>query len=101
MGMDLIPHSDEESLHYNWGGWRALGNFLASHNVELNEFSSMNDGDLISAATCEKVACVIRTHDSEYNELFGGCTKKDGGYGLAPALEHAEIWRKSGGMKQH
>jgi hypothetical protein len=64
MGMDLYP-IDETNPHrisYNLAGWETLLGFLRDWGVDVTEFRGTNDGDIISAATCEVVASAIAAH---------------------------------------
>lgn len=97
MGMDLMARKGDKDLHYNWSGWSALLTEIVTDlpKAMFEQFDGMNDGKLIKAATCRAVADLILKHKDKYNQLFGG-----GCYGEAPAEEHAEMWRTSGGFRQ-
>ena len=74
---------------YNWSGWSWLCDHLSAWGVPMGEFSGMNDGDPISAETCEKVAQAIEAH---LGELDG-----DHRAWLQP---HIALWRTCGGYWQ-
>lgn len=102
MGMDLIPKSKRVNagfLEYNLSGWRWMYEKGTEWGVNTSQWRFMNDGDPISAAVCRAMAKAIRAHIDEYNATFGGDPSPDG-YGLAPAMKHADLWEKSGGWRQ-
>lgn len=100
MGMDLKPIAPTNSApkdeygivcgRYNWAGWSWLRTELSERGVDVTEFVNNNDGEVISADTCEKVADVIEAMlpelDEEYREW------------LAP---HVIRWRTCGGYEQY
>jgi hypothetical protein len=68
MGMDLCPKRNKPSvagIHYNLMGWVTLCSFLKQWNVDVSEFSQLNDGDPIRAKTCIAVAKAIEEHFRE------------------------------------
>lgn len=89
MGMDLVPRRGSLCLHYNWSGWRALGEIVP---VML---AGSNDGDWLRAAECREIAEAIEANRDAYNDAFAGDA-----YGPDPATEHAKAFRESGGMRQ-
>ena len=93
MGFDLAAKNGTW-MRYNISGWRALHKM-----VEEVDFPTLNEGELISASDCKVVAEVIEKNAVEYNDEFGGLPKEKGGYGEAPAAEHAKWWRDSGGAE--
>lgn len=67
MGMDLKPinptadapkdsDGDFRWGRHNWTGWSELVDLLQSWEVDTREFAGTNDGYVISAETCLKVA---------------------------------------------
>lgn len=108
MGMDLKPirphkdaprneRGDVQWARYNWSSWSTLLRFLEEQGVDLSEFSGSNDGERISAATCKKVAKVIKDNATLYVLAFGGGDLAD----VSWALEDAELWRTCGGYRQY
>lgn len=94
MGMALQPENGKQDLSYNTQGWRYLCTLvLMARGMELPH---TNDGELINAAECELIAEAIEENWETYNEIYGGPS-----YGAAPAVEHAEWWRNSGGVRVH
>jgi hypothetical protein len=101
MGMDLKPRNPTADApkdaeygghvwgRYNWSGWTYITNKLAEWGVPLDEFSGLNDGDIISAETCCKVADAIDAHLHELDD-------RDRAW-LGP---HALLWRTCGGYEQ-
>lgn len=95
MGMDLCaidPKDDEHDydLHYNWTGWGWLISRLNEWGVDTSEFSGANDGDIISASTCECVADAISNNLSTLDfedQLW--------------IRHHIDAWRGCGGFRQH
>jgi hypothetical protein len=75
---------------YNWHGWGVLRGKLEEWGVDTSEFSGCNDGDLISAKTCRKVADAIEAHLPELSEEYQNW--------LQP---HIARWRTCGGYAQH
>ena len=94
MGMDLQPVKSEPfiqpSLHYNWCGWGTLLSFLTENGVDMSEFSTCNNGDLISVETCRKVSIVIEDNRNVLEEIFGGKLDDD-----------INFWRHCGGCYQY
>jgi hypothetical protein len=98
--MDLKPHSPsadaprDEYGHirwgrYNWSSWKWLLDHLKIWDVDVHEFSGMNDGDVISEATCLRVADAIEAHLPELDPVEREW--------LAP---HVALWRTCGGYYQ-
>jgi hypothetical protein len=75
MGMELIPVKSDPLvkpvIYYSGSGWSDLWTFLEKHGVDTSEFSSHNDGNLISEKTCQEVAIVIEDNTKELEKLFG------------------------------
>ena len=53
---------------YNMAGWFLLRKCLILWGVDISEFTGINDGAPISAATCVKVADAIEAHLPELDE---------------------------------
>jgi hypothetical protein len=52
MGMDLIPRNpDCPPHHFNWTGWRVIGDLLADTGADLSGLAGTNDGDFVSETT--------------------------------------------------
>ena len=100
MGMDLLPRRGKNSIHYNWSGGRSLITLLDGYGVDTTEFAGNNDATPICAATCRAVADAIEARRDQYNSLYGGTPKDQGGYGDDPATDAAEAWRNAGGVRQ-
>lgn len=84
---------------YNIWGWGCLYEFLRRYDVDTGEFSGCNDGDLIKAATCRKVADTIESHFDAYLQAFGvDITKEE-------VVERFKLdivlWRTCGGYRQY
>ena len=95
MGMNLQPRNDPnaESVDYNWTGWGTLQTYLQKWGVDTSEFKGVNDGDIISAETCGKVACALVAHLDELPPDHKAWLK-----------DHAEMWEylhDMGGCEQH
>lgn len=53
MGMDLSPRNREiESQHFNWTGWRILGDLLDGLGCDTSRMTGSNNGDYIPAPIC-------------------------------------------------
>ena len=99
MGMDLKPIAPTADApielgevkwgRYNWTGWTTIERLLRSWGVSTHEFASSNDGAVISAETCQRVADAIAAHISEMDE-------RDRAW-LEP---HITLWRTCGGYEQ-
>jgi hypothetical protein len=100
MGMDLQPlnpsddaPADEYGViiwgRYNWAGWSWLVEHLEKWCVDCSEFSGTNDGEVISDATCKKVADAIEAHLQELDE-------EDREW----LSSHVRMWRTCGGYAQ-
>ena len=93
--MDLYPKRNNPpvaGIHYNLMGWATLYSHLKKWNVDVSEFSALNDGEPISAKTCIAVAEAIKKH---FREL----SRND----RAWLRGHAGKWRalaKTGGCRQ-
>lgn len=74
---------------YNWSGWSVICDYLVKWGVMTNEFDGLNDGKLISAKTCRKVADAIESHLPEIPEEHREWLKDD-----------IELWRTCGGYQQ-
>jgi hypothetical protein len=62
MGMDLVPRTrkrDVDSFHFNWTGWRQIGDLLDQLQCDTSEMDGGNDGRPISSATCKQWAKVL------------------------------------------
>lgn len=75
---------------YNWAGWRWLVRLLNDKGLDTSEFSGCNDGEEISAETCEKVADILEAEipnleDEEEREWL---------------KNHPLLWRTCGGYRQ-
>ena len=92
MGIDLMPRHGGFGLRYNWAGWRGL------RQLTKLDLPLMNDGEEIPAKVCEQIATIIEANAEWYNHEYGS-PKEGGGYGEAPAAEHAEFWRNSTGVE--
>lgn len=94
MGMDLIAVKSkipqDTNLHYNWAGWRWIVNHLEQWGVPMDEFSGLNDGDLISEATCIKAADALDAHWDELTPEEQEWLKND-----------SNSWRNCGGYQQY
>lgn len=77
------------SGRYNWTGWSYIINLLNKWGINTNEFSGLNDGDVICDETCKKVADAIEKHLSDLDA-------KDRKW-LEP---HIILWRTCGGYRQ-
>jgi hypothetical protein len=93
MGIDLRSIRSETGraiiLSYNWSGWGWLVDFLNQLGVDTSEFRFHNDGEVIAASTCVKVADALEKH-------FDQLKPEDQSW-----LEgHAESWRCCGGFEQ-
>ena len=91
MGMDLEPHHGGNRLHYNLAGWGAIRK-LAWLKCKVT-LPCLNEGEEIPADICWCIGNGIEEHAEWYNNQFGG-----GGYGEAPAAEHAWFWKNSTGV---
>ena len=108
MGMDLTPINPSADApvypmdyayapfrgrliegRYNWSGWSFLQNLLNEQGVDLSEFSGYNDGEVISEATCLKVADAIEAALPTLSEREREW--------LTP---HIQRWRTCGGYEQ-
>jgi hypothetical protein len=74
---------------YNIAAWRWLRSHLHMWGVDISEFSTINDGDVICATTCMKVADAIEAHLDELEESDRHWIEKD-----------IILWRTCGGFKQ-
>lgn len=103
MGIDLKPMRPTKDAprredgkpvwgRYNWAGWSWFVGKLEEWGVDVSEFSGMNDGDLITAATCRKVADAIEAHLSEFPE--GSVRRQE-------MAEDVLLWRTCGGYRQY
>lgn len=85
---------------YSWTGWGRLGAFLDAHSVDLSEFDGMNDGKLIRAKTCRKVADVIEENLEDYRAaLYLSDANAD--YAIEESNDDILLWRTCGGYRQH
>lgn len=106
MGMDLKPiypsadaprYPADDDLspgqviwgQYNWGGWSRQIDLLQQWGVDVSEFSGVNDGEVISEATCKAVADAIEQHLPELSPI------EQTYFGRKIAL-----WRTCGGYRQ-
>ena len=106
MGMDLKPinpsnqaprYSNDDRFspnelvwgRYNWSGWSWLRQQLKQWDVDTSEMSGMNDGAIISEATCLKIADAI---EKNLNTLQSEDRKW-----IEP---HIARWRTCGGYEQ-
>lgn len=101
MGMDLEPISPNAEApryfetgdviwgRYNWSGWSRQIDLLDQWGVDTSEFAGMNDGDVISQATCEAVADAIEAHLEELSPEEASW--------LSPKIA---LWRTCGGYRQ-
>ena len=101
MGMDLKPqhptadaprdeHGHPEWGRYNWSGWSFLVDKLAEWGLDVKEFAGTNDGDLISAKTCRKVADLLERHKAKLPETWQRFIDHD-----------IVLWRTCGGYRQY
>ena len=91
MGVALIAKSGD-SLDYNWTGWKGICK-LAGESADTN-LPMVNDGDEIQPSVCIRIGEAIEANADWYNREYGG-----GGYGKAPADEHAKFWKMSNGVE--
>jgi hypothetical protein len=61
MGMDLVAHSGIAGQHFNWSGWRCLGDLLNDLGCDLTEMAGSNDGQEVAAATARAWGVALRT----------------------------------------
>lgn len=83
---------------YNFSGWSTLWKFASEHGVDTSEFSGLNDGALIKAATCRKVAAAIQDNFQAYVAAFEVTDSKSG---IAECREDILLWRNCGGYRQY
>lgn len=93
--MNLQPRNDPdgETLDYNWTGWEVLAANLRNWGVDISEMKGCNDGDVICAETCTKIADAL---DAHLHELTPERQKW--------LADHAAEWRRlaaAGGCEQH
>lgn len=102
MGMDLKPQCPTLDApidvydgtvrwgRYNWSGWIYITELFKREGVPMEEFSGSNDGDMISATTCELAAQAI--------ERALPTLSQEDQIWLQP---HIALWRTCGGYKQY
>ena len=78
------------TLSYNWAAWSFLISNLKLHGLDTSEFEYSNDGDIISAETCIKVADI-------FEKLLLSMDGDDRSW-LEP---HIIKWRTCGGYMQY
>lgn len=61
MGMDLVPVNRQcDPVHFNWTGWRMIGELLEDTGADLSLFSGSNDGEKVDKATALKWAASLK-----------------------------------------
>ena len=75
--------------HYNLIAWLMLIRLLRTWNLDVSEFSDVNEGQIICESTCQKIASAIEEHLPHLDHNYRNW--------LEP---HIVLWRTSGGYEQ-
>jgi hypothetical protein len=88
--MDYVGRKGN-AFHINWTGHKFMYSLLFQLGADLREWSGTNDGEYISAATCNEWANLLKKNIHRIKLMLVPNDAYDGGYQELPLLEDKQL----------